>query len=52
MVSMLNCFHVMIGGYRKAGEDLFIRAGSDKMRGSGFEWKSVALDYILRNSLL
>jgi len=41
------------GAYRKAGEGLFIQAGSDRTRGNGLNWNRVNLDEIFgRNFLL
>ena len=34
---MVASFQYLKGAYRKAGEELFIRAGSDRMRGNGFK---------------
>ena len=34
---LIVAFQYLKGGYRKAGEGLFIRACSDRMRGNGFK---------------
>ena len=34
---LIPAFHYLKGAYRKAGEGLFIRACSNKMRGNGFK---------------
>ena len=31
--------HYLKGAYRKAGKGLFIRAGSDRMKGNGLNWR-------------
>ena len=43
-------FQYLQGAYRKAGEGLFIRAGSDRMRGNGFKLKEVRFRLDIRKA--
>ena len=50
---LITTFQYLKGAYRKAGEGLLIRAGSDRTREMALNWQRVGLDQILgRNSLL
>jgi len=50
---LIMTFQYLKGAYRKAGEGLLIRAGSDRTREMALNWQRVGLDQILgRNSLL
>ena len=42
--NLIAAFQYLKGACRKAGEELFIRADSKKMRGNGIEAKRVDLD--------
>ena len=42
--NLIAAFQYLKGTYRKAGEGLFIKAYSERMRGNVLNWKRVDLD--------
>ena len=45
-------FQYLKGAYRKVGEELFVRAGSDRMRGNGFNVEEGTFRLDIRKKLL